>query len=62
MKLTKANTRLLETVLPRLNLNVAEPDRTEIEDRLRADIYEARGNNDHLRRYTVYPSKRDLIR
>lgn len=41
MKLTKANTRLLETVLPRLNLNVAEPDRTEIEDRLRADIYEA---------------------
>ncbi len=41
MKLTKANTRILESLLPRLNLNVEEPERTDIERRLQADLYEA---------------------
>lgn len=41
MKLTKANTRIFESLLPRLNLNVEEPERTEIEHRLQADLYEA---------------------
>jgi hypothetical protein len=41
LKLTKANTRILESLLPRLNLNVEEPERTEIEHRLQADLYEA---------------------
>lgn len=41
MKLTKANTRIFESLLPRLNVNAEEPERTDIERQLQADLYEA---------------------
>jgi len=41
LKLTKNNQRVFETLLPRLNLNVTEPERSEIESQLQEEIYEA---------------------
>lgn len=41
MKLTKNNQRVFETLLPRLNLNVEEPERSEIESQLQEEMYEA---------------------